>query len=86
LVTETYMTLARKVDEARIGAEDDISEVQLASRAAVPERAVGPRKLVNTAVAGVFGMAIMIAIVFLISWWRLEAQRPVEIAPAVLGD
>jgi polysaccharide biosynthesis transport protein len=86
LVTETYMTLARKVDEARIGAEDDGGEVQLASRAAVPERAVGPRKLMNTAVAGIFGMAFMIAIVFLISWWRLEVQRPVDIAPAVPGD
>jgi polysaccharide biosynthesis transport protein len=70
LVTETYMTLARKVDEARIGAEDDISEVQLASRAAVPERPVGPRKLVNTAVAGTIVFLLGTFGALAMAWWR----------------
>lgn len=70
LVSETYTTLSRKVDEARIGAEDDGGEVQLASRAAVPERAVGPRRLVNTAVAGLIVLMLGTFWAVAYTWWR----------------
>jgi uncharacterized protein involved in exopolysaccharide biosynthesis len=48
--------------------------VQLASRAAVPERAVGPRKLVNAAVAGLLGLLASFLIITLTAWWREDSR------------
>ncbi len=68
---ETYMTLARKVEEAHIAAEDaSTGEVRLASRAAVPERPASPRKLLNTALAGVLGLMLAVFGAFAVEWWR----------------
>lgn len=68
---ETYMTLARKVEEARIAAEDvSTGEIRLASQAAVPEKPVGPRKLLNTAVAGVLGLMLAVFGAFVVEWWQ----------------
>ncbi len=68
---ETYMTLARKVEEARIAAEDaSTGEVRLASQAAVPEKPASPRKLLNTAVAGVLGLMLAVFGAFVTEWWR----------------
>lgn len=75
---ETYMTLARKVEEARIAAEEGSGEVRLASRAAVPEEPVSPRKLLNTAVAGVLGLMLGVFGAFVAEWWRggdVKGQR-----------
>lgn len=74
---ETYMTLARKVEEARIAAEDVSGEVQLASRAAVPEKPASPRKMLNTAVAGVLGLMLGVFWAFVMEWWRQEEQETV---------
>lgn len=70
IARETCITLARKVEEVRIAAEDPVGEVQLASRAAVPEKPASPRKLLNTAVAGVLGLMLSIFGVFIAEWWR----------------
>ncbi|MCS7222288.1 MAG: GNVR domain-containing protein [Anaerolineae bacterium] len=68
---ETYMTLTRKVEEARIAAEDaSTGEVRLASQAAVPERPVSPRKLLNTAIAGMLGLMVAVFGAFGAEWWR----------------
>ncbi|MCX7856097.1 MAG: hypothetical protein N2556_09060, partial [Anaerolineae bacterium] len=68
---ETYMTLARKVEEARIAAEDaSTGEVRLASQALPPEKPVSPRKLLNTAVAGVLGLMLAVFGAFMTEWWR----------------
>jgi succinoglycan biosynthesis transport protein ExoP len=66
---ETYMTMARKVEEVRIAADDASGEVQLASQAAIPERPVSPRKMVNTAVAGALGLMLGVFGVFALEWW-----------------
>ncbi|WP_376792862.1 GumC family protein [Thermoflexus sp.] len=72
---ETYMTLARKVEEARIAAEDVAAgEVRLASRATAPEKPVSPRKLLNTAVAGVLGLMLAVFGAFVAEWWRSGAK------------
>ncbi len=74
---ETYMTLARKVEEARIAAEDaSTGEVRLASQAAVPEKPASPRKLLNTAVAGVLGLMLAVFGAFVTEWWRSGAEGP----------
>jgi uncharacterized protein involved in exopolysaccharide biosynthesis len=71
---DTYTTLARKVDEARIAAQDESGEVRLASAAAVPTRPVSPRKLLNTAVAGTLGLMLGVFGAFALEWWQGEDQ------------
>ncbi|MFQ6102252.1 MAG: GumC family protein [Anaerolineae bacterium] len=67
---ETHTTLARKVEEARIATQDTTGEVRLASQAAVPEKPVSPRKLLNTAVAGMLGLMLGVFGAFAVEWWR----------------
>jgi hypothetical protein len=67
---ETYVTLAYKVEETRIAAEDTSGEVRLASRASVPERPASPRKMLNTVVAGTLGLMLGVSGVFAVEWWR----------------
>jgi len=76
---DTYITLARKVDEARIAAQDESGEVRLASRAAVPTDPVSPRKMLNTAVAGALGLFVGVLGAFAVEYWRQE--RPVTQPP-----
>ncbi len=71
---ETHTTLAHKVEEARIAAEDTGGEVRLASRAGVPEKPVGPRRLLNTAVAGMLGVMVGVFGAFALEWWRGDAE------------
>ena len=77
---ETYMTLSRKVEEARIAAQDESGEVRLASYAAVPTRPVSPRKLLNTAVAGALGLMVGVSGAFAVEYWRRGTSpvRPSE--------
>jgi len=70
VVRETYITLARKVEEQRIAAEEGTGDVRIASRAAVPEKPASPRKLLNTAVAGVLGLMLSVLGTFIAEWWR----------------
>ena len=67
---DTHTTLARKVTEARIAAQDQSGEVRLASHAALPVEPVGPRKVVNTVVAGVLGVILGVVGAFAVEWWR----------------
>ncbi len=67
---DTYTTLARKVDEARIAAQDESGEVRLASYAAAPTKPVSPRKLLNTVVAGALGLFVGVFGAFAVEYWR----------------
>jgi uncharacterized protein involved in exopolysaccharide biosynthesis len=80
LARETYVTLARKVDETRIAVQDTSGAVKLASGAVVPEDAVSPRKSLNTVVAGALGLMLGVFGAFAIEWWRGErpALTPTE--------
>lgn len=75
LANETYMTLARKLEEARIAAREENGVLQVGSYAAVSERPVGPRKLLNTAVAGVLGLMLGVFGAFAVEWWQGEGER-----------
>lgn len=70
LARETYMTLARKVDEARIAAQEENGTFQVGSYAAVPEKPVGPQKKLITAVAGMLGLMVGVVGVFVVDFWR----------------
>jgi len=71
---ETQVTLAHKVEEARIAAEDATGDVRLISQAAVPEEPVAPRKLLNTAVAGALGLMVGVFGAFAVEWWRGDEE------------
>jgi len=77
LAKETYTALARKVEETRIAVQGAQSTARLGSRAAVPEKPAGPRKLFNTAVAGALGLMLSVFGAFGVEWWRsgTEEQR-----------
>lgn len=70
LAQETYLTLARKLEEARVAAQEKDSVLQMGSRAAMPENPVGPRKKLNTAIAGALGLMLGVFGAFAIAWWR----------------
>jgi uncharacterized protein involved in exopolysaccharide biosynthesis len=66
------MTLARKLDEARIEAQEENGVLQVGSTAAVPEKPVGPRRMMNTAIAGALGLMLGVFGVFVLEWWQDE--------------
>lgn len=71
--TETYMTLARKVQEVELDASGT-SQIKIASRAAVPTEPVSPKRLVNTALGGILGLMIgVIGVLGLV--WRRNSGR-----------
>lgn len=74
---ETYLTLARKVEEARIAAEDGVGRVRVASQAGVPRNPVGPRTKVNVALAGALGLMMGVFGAFAVEWWR-DGEAPEE--------
>lgn len=67
---DTYTSLARKVDEAHIAAQDESGEVRLASYAAVPTEPLSPRKMLNTVVAGMLGLFVGVFGTFAVEYWR----------------
>jgi uncharacterized protein involved in exopolysaccharide biosynthesis len=77
IAQETYTTLSRKLEEARLTTEGVGSEVQLASYAAVPEDAISPRKALNTVVAAALGFTVSALALTLLSWWQSTPVTPI---------
>ncbi len=67
---ETFRSLTRKAAEVRISVQDTEGSVRLASRAAIPVEPVGPRRLLNTLIAGALGGFIGVFGVFGLEYWR----------------
>lgn len=67
---ETYLSLARKVDEERILAQDFSGGVRLASSAAVPIDPAGPGLLLTALIAAVVGTALGLGVALFFIWWR----------------
>lgn len=72
LTEETYMTLARKLEESQIAAQEEGGILKVGSRAAVPEEPVGPRRMINTALAGVLGGMVAVGAVLVLDWWQQD--------------
>lgn len=75
LAQETYTTLARKLEEARISAQEENSVLRMGSHAAVPESPVGPRRMMNTALAGAVGLMLGLFAAFAWEWWQEESEE-----------
>jgi len=82
IAQETYMALARKVEEARIAAQDTTGEARLASTAAVPEKPVSPRKLLNTLVAGILGLMVGVFGAFVVEYF----SEPLPVATSKVSE
>jgi len=72
---DTYSTLARKLDEVNVAAQDESGEVRLASQAAVPTDPVSPRKALNTVFGGLLGLMVGIAAAFVIDARQSAAEK-----------
>jgi polysaccharide biosynthesis transport protein len=86
LTTETYLTLARKLEEARITAQEENGMLQVGSYAATPVRPIGPRRLMNTVVAGLLGVMVGVAVAFGIEFWRSGTAQGAERGTAQATD
>jgi succinoglycan biosynthesis transport protein ExoP len=71
----TYTTLANKVEEAQIAAQDETGEVRLASKASVPTQPTGPRKLMNILIAGFLGLLLGVFAAFFVEYWQSPRNR-----------
>lgn len=73
----TYDRLVEKYDEAQIASAIDSAEAQinLVAPAWVPVTPVGPRKMLNLAVAGVLGVMVGAFVVFIRHYWITSADQ-----------
>jgi uncharacterized protein involved in exopolysaccharide biosynthesis len=70
LAQETYVTLARKADEAHITTQERTGILQVGSYASVPREPVGAGRLINAAIAGLLGAAVAVCGAFLAAFLR----------------
>jgi succinoglycan biosynthesis transport protein ExoP len=76
LARDTYTTLARKLDEARIAAQEDNGMLQIGSYAFEPEKPIGPRKLITTTIAGFLGLVVGVFVSFFVEFWQRTDMKP----------
>jgi len=74
LAEETATTLSRKLQEARIAAQEESGVLQVGSYAGVPGTPTGPQTLRNTALAAVVGGMLGLGAVFVWEWWNDDEE------------
>lgn len=72
---ETFLALARKVDEERIASDINTTGIRLASQASIPERPVGPRSLVTGAIVGLISCILVSILILANDWWKQKAPE-----------
>jgi uncharacterized protein involved in exopolysaccharide biosynthesis len=72
LAEEISVSLSRKLDEARIAAQEEKRAFRVGSHAAVPPRPSGSRGITNTLVVGLVGGAIGLGVVVAREWWKAD--------------
>lgn len=75
VAAETYMTLARKIDEVRIQADDAGSSLRVASRAATPAQPERSNLIITAALGAIVGLFLALAALLALTWWRLVSRR-----------
>jgi uncharacterized protein involved in exopolysaccharide biosynthesis len=68
----TYNTFLNKYEEIRIAESTEIgdSTINIISQAAIPEEPVGPRRMLNLAIAGILGIMLGVFVIFFKEYWR----------------
>jgi succinoglycan biosynthesis transport protein ExoP len=79
LAHETYMALARKLEEAHITAQGSDGVLQVGSYAAAPVEPASPRILINTALAGVVGGMLGLGAAFLFEYLDDTIRAPDDV-------
>jgi uncharacterized protein involved in exopolysaccharide biosynthesis len=75
LAEEAYMTISRKLEEARIAAQGGNGILEVGSHAAVPEQPEGSSTKLNIIVAGALGLMVGVFGVFLIEFLDAEDRE-----------
>lgn len=70
IAEETYLSLARKVQEEQIIAQDGTGGLRLISQATIPTEAESKRTLFFTALAGAIGFALSALLILAKKWWQ----------------
>ena len=78
LAQTVYTTLAQKVGETRIAAQDTSGRVRLASAAAVPDQPLSAKRLTNTAIAAALGLFVGVMAAFAIEYFKQPAPTGAE--------
>ena len=75
LSQNTYNAFLKKFEETRIAESTEVgdSTINIVSQAPVPEVPVGPRKMLNLAIAGVLGVMVGVFIAFFRAYWEKSA-------------
>jgi len=75
VATETYLTLARKIDEARIQTDDEGASLRVASRAAPPAQPDRSNLVITAALGALVGLFLAAAALIAFTWWRLVKRH-----------
>lgn len=70
IAEETFLSLARKVQEEQIIAQDDNSGLRLISQATIPTEAESKRTLLFTVLAGAVGFVLISFLILTKTWWQ----------------
>ena len=81
LAQTVYTSLAQKVKETQISAQDASGSVRLASGALAPERPMSRGLLKNTMLGLVLGLIIVVGGVFAVEYFREPAKMPPDLRP-----
>lgn len=74
IAEETYVALARKVQEEQIAAQEIDSIVKLIGAPIKPEDPISGSRLLTSAVAGVVGGLIALVVIWARVWWQESAH------------
>lgn len=75
IAKETYLTLARKIDEVRIQSSDNSNSLRVASLATPPTEPNRSNLIVTATIAGLAGLLISMGILLVLTWWKTSNER-----------
>ncbi|MFQ5857970.1 MAG: GumC family protein [Anaerolineae bacterium] len=78
LAWDTYTSLRRKYTEVKVATEAPDLQVSIAMHADVPEEPVGPRKMLNLALAGALGLMVGVFGAFFVEFLEEDEQEEGE--------
>lgn len=73
----TYDAFLNKYEESRITESTEVgdSTINIISHAVVPDKPIGPRKMLNLAIAGVLGLMVGVFVVFFKYYWKASGKQ-----------
>lgn len=73
----TYDAFLNKYEETRITESTEVgdSTINIISHAVVPDKPIGPRKMLNLAIAGVLGIMIGVFVAFFKYYWKTSGEQ-----------